>query len=172
MLKKMIAATCLLAMLFGSNDVQAQRRSSGRSSSGGGAGYKNAAGIMIDFGDGTLFGFSGKRFFSDRVAGQGLIMFSSGTSINLGADVQYHVPIASAPGLQWYAGGGILISFYKSYFGYGGGTGFGLRPQAGLDYKLESAPINFSFDWRPIIGLNQGGGFNAARFGLAARYTF
>jgi hypothetical protein len=127
---------------------------------------------MFDFGDGTLFGFSGKHFFSEHLAGQGLIMFGTGTSINIGADVQYHVPIASAPGLQWYAGAGLLVSFYKSYFGYGGGTGFGLRPQAGLDYKLESAPINFSFDWRPIVGLNQGGGFNAARFGLAARYVF
>lgn len=165
-----MGASLLMALLFGSSDAQAQRRSSSRSSSGG-ADYTNAVGLHIDFGDGTLFGFSGKHFFSENLAGQGLLLFGSGINAAIGADVQYHVPISSAPGLRWYAGAGLLISFNKSYFGYGGGTGFGLRPQAGLDYKLESTPINFSFDWRPIIGLNQGGGFNGARFGLSARYT-
>lgn len=157
-----MAVSLVMALVFGSSEAQAQRRSSG------GSEYTNAAGFHVDFGDGTLVGFSGKHFFSDRLAGQALILFGSGTNAAIGADLQYHVPISSASGLQWYAGGGMIFQFLK----FGGGTLIGIRPQAGLDYKLQTAPINFSFDWRPIIGLNKGVGFVGARFGLTARYTF
>jgi hypothetical protein len=177
MLKKFVAASLLLAVMLGaSENASAQRRSTRSSSAGGGANYTNAAGIRLDFGDGTLFGFSGKHFFSEHAAGELALMFGSGTSIAIEGDFQYHVPIQSAAGLQWYAGVGLLAQFLKSYntgFGsFGGGTFVGIRPMAGLDYKLEATPLNFSFDWRPIIGISQGGGFTAARFGLAARYTF
>jgi hypothetical protein len=62
----------------------------------------------------------------------------------------------------------------------GGGTGFAfgdqfnflLRPLAGLDYKINDVPLNFTFDWRPAFVLTHGTDFNAARFGLAVRYCF
>ena len=86
---------------------------------------------------------------------------------SLGAELQYHVPIASTAGLSWYAGGGLQALFTK----YGGGTPVWLRPMAGLDYKIASAPVNVSFDWRPTFQLNYGGGSDIGRFGLAFRYT-
>jgi hypothetical protein len=55
---------------------------------------------------------------------------------------------------------------------YEGGSTWYLRPAAGLDYKIKSAPISLVFDWRPAIQLSDGSDFEAARFGLGFRYTF
>jgi hypothetical protein len=180
MLKKLLSVSVFFAVLqLGmSHDAQAQKRSSGTY-------YTNALGMRIEFGNGgSLVGFSGKHFFTGNHAGEGQLLFGTGVfAIDLG--YQYHAPIASAEGLQWYAGLGTQIAFYSGpdlYYDFNGdgindykgssSTAFALVPVGGLDYKIAQAPINFSFDWRPKFVLTGGSHVTAGRFGLAARYTF
>ncbi|HEU4634029.1 MAG TPA: hypothetical protein VFS22_08600 [Flavisolibacter sp.] len=158
MLKRILSTALLFAALH-----------MGASAQKTGSGYDNGLGFRIDFGSGeTVFGFSGKHFFTQNHAGEAQLLFGSGiTYIDL--EYQYHAPIKNAAGLQWYAGVGPMFGFYS------GGSDIFLRPVGGLDYKLNNAPINFSFDWRPTFRITHssyGDQFTAGRFGLAARYAF
>ncbi|NTS40686.1 hypothetical protein HRG84_07180 [Flavisolibacter sp. BT320] len=157
MFKQTLLTCFLMAALFCGTSAQAQ----------GGPGYSTGLGMRFEFGDGNLYGFSAKHFFSQQMAGEATLLFGTGINAALGAELQYHVPIPSATGLSWYAGGGVQALFAK----YDAGTFVGLRPIGGLDYKVASAPVNLSFDWRPTFWLNQGGGSNIGRFGLALRFT-
>lgn len=157
MFKKTLLAGLFLAALFCGTTARSQQ----------GTSYKTGLGMHLDLGDGNLYGFSVKHFFSEQLAGHGTLLFGSGVNASVGAELQYHVPIASAPGLKWYVGGGLQALFYK----YNLGTGWWLRPMGGLDYKINSAPLNLSFDWRPTFVLNKGGGSDIGRFGLGVRFT-
>jgi hypothetical protein len=157
MFKRIHVTGLLIAALFCGTASYAQQGSS----------YSTGLGMHLDLGDGNLYGFSAKHFFSPQLAGHGTLLFGSGVNASEGAELQYHVPIAGAPGLKWYVGGGLQVLFYK----YGAGTGFWIRPMGGLDYKINSAPIDLSFDWRPTFVLNNGGGSDIGRFGLGVRFT-
>ncbi len=157
MRKQTLLAGLLAVTLFCGTAAHAQKGSS----------YTTGLGMHLDLGDGNLYGFSVKHFLSQQLAGQATLLFGSGVNVSVGAELQYHVPIAGAPGLKWYAGGGLQLLFYK----YGAGTGVWIRPMGGLDYKIASAPIDLSFDWRPTFVLNNGGGSDIGRFGLGVRFT-
>ncbi|MBN9297284.1 MAG: hypothetical protein J0I41_09740 [Filimonas sp.] len=150
----LLASLVIVALTVGlSNDASAQST------------YKTGLGMRIDFGDGTtLAGFSVKHFFQPHHAGEAQLLFG-GNSTYLGFEYQYHDAIPNAAGLQWYAGLGPGFQFYN------GGSNIYLRPSVGLDYKINDVPLNVGFDWRPAALLNHGGDFNAARFGIAFRFT-
>lgn len=157
MFKQTLLALFLTATLFSGTSASAQK----------GPGYSTGLGMRFDLGDGNFYGFSAKHFLSEQLAGEATLLFGRGLNASLGAELQYHVPITSATGLSWYAGGGLQALFTK----YNGGTPLWLRPMAGLDYKVATAPLNLSFDWRPAFQLNYGGGSDIGRFGLALRFT-
>ncbi|WP_047414291.1 hypothetical protein [Cellulophaga sp. Hel_I_12] len=127
--------------------------------------YRTSVGLGIDFGTGeTLVGPSAKYFFKQNQAALAEVVFGSGiTGVTL--LYQYHGRIASTNGLRWFAGAGPSFNFI------GGGTTFSARPNVGLDYKIETIPLNFSFDWRPDLLISEDGGFQAARFGIGIRYV-
>ena len=148
--------------------------------------YTTAVGMKVDFGSDykALIGVSGKHFFDDHNAGEAQVTFGTGTTM-IGVQYQYHGGIKNADGLKWYVGFGPSVAFSKvssyynySYYYYDYGyytskqTDFLLRPAVGLDYKINNVPLNFSFDWSPIITVTHGGGFTAARFGVGFRYAF
>ena len=157
MFKKTLLAGLFMAALLCSTAAYAQK----------GPSYKTGLGMHLDLGEGSLYGFSAKHFLSDQLAGHATLLFGSGVNLSLGAELQYHVPIPSASGLSWYVGGGLQALFLK----YDLGTSVWLRPMGGLDYKVSTAPVNLSFDWRPTFGLNKGGGSDIGRFGLGLRFT-
>lgn len=128
--------------------------------------YTAAVGLGLDFGDGaTLVGPSGKYFFTEEHAGQAELLFgNSVTFIQL--MYEYHGEFAGAEGLRWYAGGGPSFGFTS------GDSAIGLRPLVGLDFKIDNAPLAFSFDWRPSIFFEDGSSFEPARFGMGFRYAF
>ncbi|HKG08166.1 MAG TPA: hypothetical protein VKB19_17000 [Pedobacter sp.] len=129
--------------------------------------YKTALGMRIEAGDGsTGVGFNAKHFFSSNGAIDGNLVFYDGNVVGLGAEFQYNDRITGAKGLDWYVGIGPNFLFAKEV------TFVQLRPVAGLDYKIPSAPIDFAFDWRPAFTLNHGTEFTAARFGISLRYAF
>jgi hypothetical protein len=128
--------------------------------------YTTAIGLGIDFGDGTtLVGPSVKHFFSSPHAGLGEVTFGNSLTA-ITALYQYNGAIGNAEGLMWYAGIGPTIIFGNS------DSDFLLRPNAGLDYKINDVPLTFTFDWRPIISFDEyADTFTPGRFGLGIRFA-
>jgi hypothetical protein len=163
-MKNVFIVLLVLAFTLSSSYAQAQRRSSRTNNTG--------IGFQMDFGDGrTYAGFGIKHFFSPRTAGGAHLLFATGSTM-LGFEIQPHFAIRNAPGLKWYVGAGLGFLFYNNKYYRNPETSVMLRPMIGLDYQLQSAPLSFGFDWRPMIIINQGGGNNVGRFGFAFRYTF
>ena len=133
--------------------------------------YKNALGVVVDLGDGeTLVGPQFKHSFDGKNAGNVQVMFGDHITV-LGADYTYNQPISGTNGLGWYVGVGPQLSFVD------GGkfedkTYFAIRPQAGLEYKIPSAPLALHFDWKPWWNLTNDSNFEAGRFSLGFKYTF
>ncbi|MDM1551358.1 hypothetical protein [Empedobacter falsenii] len=133
--------------------------------------YKNALGVVVDLGDGeTLVGPQFKHSFDGKNAGNIQVMFGDHITV-LGADYTYNQPFAGTNGLGWYVGVGPQLSFVD------GGkfedkTYFAIRPQAGLEYKIPSAPLALHFDWKPWWNLTNDSNFEAGRFSLGFKYTF
>lgn len=85
---------------------------------------------------------------------------------------EIHGDINGARGLRWYIGPGAHIGLYNSK--YGSGSTVGVDGVLGLDYKINSAPINLSADWQPSFefGNKFNNGFSGDWGGVAIRYTF
>lgn len=129
-------------------------------------GYKTAAGLFVDFGDGaTVVGPHIKHFFTKSVSGQGLLLFGSGATV-LGAEVSHNALIPGGRGLSWNIGFGP-----QAWIG-NNNTTFVFRPSLGMEYTISGAPINLGLDWRPAWILTDGSHFEAGRFGFAIRYIF
>ncbi|MBC7868047.1 MAG: hypothetical protein H7X88_10995 [Gloeobacteraceae cyanobacterium ES-bin-316] len=116
-----------------------------------------------------------KHFVTEKNALEGIAYFyNRGTRIT--GLYEIHSEIPNAGGLKWYIGPGAHIGFYnnKTYndFNYGGKTFIGIDGVLGLDYKINSAPINLSIDWQPSFEFGDGAGFNGNWGGLAIRYVF
>lgn len=128
--------------------------------------YRTGAGLFIDAGNGRTFvGPHIKHFFSANNAGQAMILFAGRTTI-IGAEYSYNQGIAGANGLTWYVGVGpqVAIQRENSYFL--------IRPLGGLEFKIPSAPLAASFDWRPMWALGEYSDFEPGRFGVAFKFTF
>ncbi len=157
-MKKLIFTIIAGAALFTMNLSNANAQS-----------YKNALGLGLDFGDGTLIGPSFKHFFNSKGAGQVELLFGN-NSTRLQAFYQHHGTIAGADGLKWFIGGGPGLNFFSA--GNYDQTNFLLIPQAGLDFKIPGAPIQAAFDWRPTAWIGDNSDFDAGRFGFGFRFTF
>ena len=128
--------------------------------------YKTAAGLRL----GYPYGVSVKHFANEKSAVEGILGFWYG-GLNVTALYEYHQPLGKEPGLKWFAGAGAEFTSWN-YGGYSGGV-FGIDLIAGLDYKLPTAPLNLSLDWKPAFIVSGGaGGFYGGGGGLTARYTF
>ena len=130
--------------------------------------YRTALGLGIDLGDGpTLVGPQIKHFFDGTNAGNAQVLFGDHVTI-LGVDYSYNEAIRGTNGLTWYVGVGPQLAF----IGDGdNNTFFGLRPAAGLEFKIPSAPLAFHFDWKPWWNLSNESNFEPARFTLGFKFT-
>ena len=130
-----------------------------------GSDYRTALGVKF-----YPTGVTIKHFITAKNALEGLGYF-----YNEGARItglyEIHGNINNAPGLRWYVGPGAHLGFYNNK--YGGATAIGVDGVLGLDYKINSAPINLSLDWQPSIefGSGYGNGFSGNWGGIAIRYT-
>lgn len=130
-----------------------------------GSPYNTSFGLFLDLGNGgTYVGPHVKHFFTAKDAGQAMVLFGNDITI-LGVEYSYNQAIPNASGLHWNAGIGPQVLFGD------GDTGFALRPQAGLEFKVPQAPISVGFDWRPYWILSPDSEFEAGRFGLSFKYT-
>lgn len=155
MKKKLITAAIILIISLGSASAQ---------SNVGSQDYKTAIGVKFYPGAITV-----KHFVSDKNALEGIGYFW-----NRGARItglyEIHNDIQNASGLRWYIGPGAHLGFYNNKY-YAGGTYIGVDGVLGLDYKIKSAPLNFSLDWQPSFEFGEGAGFNGNWGGLSIRYV-
>ena len=159
--------------------------------------YHSAIGIRLGTGYADLISASYKTFLAE---GPGAIELDFGvkpatnyrtgccvidsydnTIMSFSGSYQYHVPISSVPGLQWFVGGGFLLTNTFTNNSFPGdseysGIGFGLFPTGGADYKFAKIPLNLSVDIRPTIRVASPHYYNYDNFyfpdfGLSARFT-
>lgn len=136
-----------------------------------GSDYKTALGVKLYPGAVTVKHFTGK---GKAIEGLGYI---SSDGFRITGLYELHFPLGSVEGLQWYVGGGAHLgiwsdSWKNKYPTRDGGVALGVDGVLGLDYKIQGAPLNLSFDWQPsfnVIGYNY---FEGGWGGLAVRYTF
>lgn len=129
--------------------------------------YQHAVGVKIFDGGGISY----KQFLNGNNAAEVIGYFYS-KGFRLTGLYEIHNDIGSAAGLKWYYGGGAHMGFYKSLNGHNRSTVLGADGVIGLDYKINSAPINISLDWQPSFEFASGIGFNGSWGGLGIRYTF
>lgn len=160
MKKILMIGICLLGSFWQVAEAQKSNQSSN---------YTTALGVKFYPGAVTF-----KHFIKEGRALEGLGYFwERGARFTL--LYEFHQDINDVPGLSWYVGPGAHIGFYnrkKNLAGYGG-SGLGIDGVIGLDYKINSAPINISLDWQPSFefGDNYGNGFSGNWGGFAIRYV-
>jgi hypothetical protein len=132
-----------------------------------GLNYQHAVGVKIFDGGGISY----KQFLNGNNAAEVIGYFYS-KGFRLTGLYEIHNDIGSTAGLKWYYGVGAHMGFYKSLNGHDRSTVLGADGVIGLDYKINSAPINISLDWQPSFEFASGFGFNGSWGGLGIRYTF
>lgn len=140
--------------------------------------YQNSIGVRLGSGYYDFFSASFKTF----VTQPGAIELNLGiggtvayTGVSLTGAYQHHFPIANVEGLQWYVGGGLMLSNTFSDWDDRRGFNVGIFPTGGADYKLKNAPFAFSADIRPTIQVVRGHRYHSGFYphgGVTARYTF
>lgn len=163
----LLTALAISVLMLGAQESQAQAR------------YRTALGLGIDLGDGpTLVGPQIKHFFDGTNAGNAQVLFGDNVTV-LGVDYSYNQEFSGTNGLTWYVGIGPQLAFVDRdgpWWFYGDGDGdnetfFALRPAAGLEFKIPSAPLAFHFDWKPWWNLSNNSHFEPARFTLGFKFT-
>ena len=170
-MKKQFFLAAFISVLAAAT-VTAQKSSSFNSSD-----YKTALGVKVYPGSGGA-AVTIKHFLKKGIAleGLGYAWERGGRATAL---LEFHWDIPGAPGLKWYVGPGVHVSFYndKYYNRNSYGSSYvtaGLDGVLGLDYKFKKIPLNLSVDWQPSVEFGDGryNGFGGNFGGIAARYTF
>lgn len=164
----MITASFLLLSFLFVQNIQAQDTYNSST-------YTQAIGGRFGVANGITY----KHFLYEGQAIEGILNFQGNRSYSqfklLGL-YQIHQPILflDAPGLNWYfGGGGGLGSYrYKNRL-IDDNSGFALSVDGviGIDYKIPTAPIALSLDWKPALELTPNTGMRFDGFGLSARFV-
>ena len=124
--------------------------------------FSNALGIRLSTAQATINqSVSYRRYLNENTALEGLLSFDP---IAIGLLYEKIYPLGT-PGLQWFFGGGAYVAFK-------GDNVVGAMGIIGLDYTLQSVPINLSLDWKPAINLNGHSGFWGDDGAFSIRYVW
>lgn len=132
--------------------------------------YKTALGIRLSSKDPAINNsVSFKHFLDEKTAIEALLTFDKRAAI--GALIEFHKPVASADGLQWFYGAGAYIGLDSDKNNTDrnlmGGQGI-----VGLDYKFPHIPLNLALDWKPELNIIDNINFEPAAIGFTIRFTF
>ncbi|MBC7913219.1 MAG: hypothetical protein H7Y07_03760, partial [Pyrinomonadaceae bacterium] len=133
--------------------------------------YKNAFGVRL----GDAYGVTFKTFLQSNKALDFILNVRNRDDVEyfrLTGLYEVHNPIAGAPGLRWYYGGGGTIGRLNYKHNRDNELYLSIDGVLGLDYKLDGAPLNFSLDWKPALVLNPFTDFDAQGVGASIRITF
>lgn len=124
--------------------------------------YSNALGIRLSTAQATINqSVSYRRYLNENTALEGLLSFDP---MAIGLLYEKIYPLG-APGLQWFFGGGAYVAFK-------GDNVVGAMGIIGLDYTLQTVPINLSLDWKPELNLINNVNFQASAVALSVRFVF
>jgi len=161
MMKKITTLVVATALMWTFTNRQSYARD--------GSNYSSAIGVRL----GAPTGVSLKHFISPHGALEAIGALYWWGAVNVTGLYEYHGDIGDVTGLRWLIGGGAdLTIFNTAYYGTYTGTAIGVDFILGLDYKINSAPIDISLDWKPsffVTGVNHFYGSGGA---LSIRYTF
>ncbi len=140
--------------------------------------YHTAIGLRI----GGTSGLNVKHLYGSGSALEGIIGIWDDAFSITGLYEKY--TNAGAPGLNWYYGGGFHVAVENNYYHdhkhyyyrdryTGGGVGLGIDGIVGIEYKINPIPFAVSFDLKPFIEMNTGGGaFFSLDPGLGLKFAF
>lgn len=148
-----------LVLAIGIGTVNAQSKTANSSD------YTTALGLRL----GYPFGITVKHFVAPQGALEGIFGFWYG-GVNITGLYEYHMPINGVEGLKWFVGGGLDFTSW-SYGGYKGGS-VAIDGIIGLDYKIKTAPVDISLDWKPSLYITGVKGFYGTGAAISVRYTF
>jgi hypothetical protein len=135
--------------------------------------YKTAIGLRAGSGNGLTV----KHFITDRNALEG-ILYARWNGLIVGGLYEVHRDIRDVRGLQWFYGGGAHLGTWNNRANPRWGnpnesyTVVGIDGIVGLDYKIQTIPINLSLDWKPAFNFTGNAGFWGDEVALSIRYTF
>ena len=154
-MKKHILLSFSLAFIFMTQLATAQENNTD---------YRFGVGVRLSTAAPTISNsVSVKYFMYNGNALEGLISF--GSRFGIGGLYEFHKPINSAPGLQWFFGGGAYVGFQS------GDTYLGPTGVIGLDYKFTNIPLNLSLDWKPELDFLPKINFVPDALAFTARFT-
>ncbi len=126
--------------------------------------YKMALGVRLSSNPAAVSNsITFKYFLNQQTAVETLLSF--GDPLAIGVLVEKHHPLATNNTFKIFYGGG-------AYVGFGGRRNVGLQGVGGLDYKIASAPVDLSLDWKPELNVWKEFSFEPAALGISARFTF
>lgn len=172
-MKRLFVLFSLLGAIALSSEAKAETKASSSASSSGGTNLFASSGRFgLGLGTGTFAtGVSGKMFFSENIALQGILGlgYGWGFGANINVDAVYEMPKIWGNehlSINWHIGAGGALAFYGS----GLGTGFGIEAVGGPSLQLAKVPFEFVVDIRPTYYF----GWNDFYFGsgASARYFF
>ncbi len=125
---------------------------------------------------GVANGITYKHFINEGHAIDGILNFQgnrSFTIFKLLGLYEIHQPIqfVDVEGLQWYYGFGGGLGRYRYKDTDSSGLAWSFDGAIGVDYKIPTAPINLSLDWKPTMELTPESGLRFDGFGLSIRFV-
>ncbi|HUH33856.1 MAG TPA: hypothetical protein VLZ28_07870 [Daejeonella sp.] len=134
--------------------------------------YKNAIGGRFGEANGVTF----KTFLNSQDALDFILNFQSRgdySYFRLTGLYEVHKPFVNAGGLRYYYGGGATLGSRKHrHRDNDSDLLASIDGVLGVDYKIDSAPINISLDWKPALVVTPYTEFDARGLGLSLRFTF
>ncbi|MBC3538921.1 hypothetical protein ACFSC6_03665 [Rufibacter sediminis] len=134
---------------------------------------------------GQTGGISGKYFFRDAIAFEGILGTGWGRrGFQLTGLIEFHAPALNVEGLQWFYGGGAHVGVFRGRYYHKPSnkhyvesynrtlTTVGIDGIVGLEYQITEIPISVGLDFKPFFETNRDGLFLYGDGALTVRYTF
>lgn len=87
-------------------------------------------------------------------------------------EIHDQIRVLDYQGLLWYYGAGGGLGFYTDKIEDSTAVAFSIEGVVGVDFKIPTAPINISLDWKPMLELSPHPGLKFDGFGLSLRFAF
>jgi len=124
--------------------------------------YEHAGGVRAGYTSGLTY----KGFFLHRMNAIELNLGYNRHGLNIsGLFIVHTEPFRSKRWLPYF-GGGLFGGKWEDEFS------LGLVAVGGIEYTLPKTPLNFGFDWRPMLNTYRTFGYDFLDFGLTIRYRF
>jgi hypothetical protein len=124
--------------------------------------YDHAAGVRAGYSSGLTY----KAFFLHRMSAVELDVFYNPNGLNISGLFLIHAePFRDRHWLA-YAGGGPMGGNWDDRFSAG------VVAIGGIEYFLRDLPLNFGFDWKPMLNLFRFTHYDLLDFGFTIRYRF